>query len=370
MIPRTAPEERRRRGRVRVVVASVLVVAMASSAEAARWNWSGAITIDQQRVLDPPAGAPLGKEGTTVEASVKATVDLSEQVTATVRACTACHGLTVHQAFAEVRLAAPLNVQAGRIDVPFGEYHQRADPAIDRSLSKPLPFAMGHMLRYQSDRFNLGVLPMPFVDTGVSIFGDVWIRDTFQIWYAAYGVNGFQSGAPRDFAFKNQLGDGGFSDNNNDVSWGGRLALAQGPVSAGASFLRGRYDPDATADYSVWGLDASLWLRGVQLRGEYAAREADVLEGNVTSLLRKKGFYGQVEVPAGRVTFLGRFDGLLRQGIPLGTENDASSGVVRWTGGVAFAPTVQYSVRMQYERWRFTDFVDSDVIHVGLVAAY
>ena len=372
MTPSSAREERGRRARrgVRVAVASVLVIATATATEAARWNWSGAITVDHQRVLDPPAGAPLGKSGTVAEASLKATVDLSEQVTATMRACTACHGLTVHQAFAEIRVAAPLNLQAGRIDVPFGEYHQRADPAIDRALTKPLPFAMGHMLRYQSDRFNLGVLPMPYVDTGVELFGDVWIRDTVQIWYAAYGVNGFQSNAARDFAFKNQLGDGGFSDNNEDMSWGGRMALAQGAVSAGASYLRGRYDPDANQDYSVWGVDGSVWLRGVQLRGEYAARETDVLDGDVPSLLRKKGFYGQLEVPAGRYTFVGRFDGLLRQGAPLATENDQSSGVLRWTGAVALAPTAQYSVRLQYEHWRFTDFADSDVLHVGVVAAY
>ena len=82
---------------------------------------------------------------------------------------------------------------------------QRHDPASDAFLSKPLPYAMGHMLRYQVDRFNLGVIPMPYVDNGASVFGDVWIRDALQIWYAAYAVNGFTSGTPRDFTFKNLL---------------------------------------------------------------------------------------------------------------------------------------------------------------------
>jgi hypothetical protein len=283
----------------------------------------------------------------------------------------ACHGITVDQAYGEIRINSLVNIEAGRINVPFGDFYLRHDPANDAFLSKPLPYAMGHMLRFQSDRFNLGVIPIPYVDHGASIFGDVWIRDTVQIWYSGYAVNGFRSSVPRDFAFKSQLGDAGFSDNNDDVAWGGRLALAGGPFTAGTSYLRGEYDPDSKYAYEIWGVDASAYWRGLQLRAEYAERDTKVSENDVRDTLYKKGFYVQLEAPAGQyLALVGRFDGLLREGPSLGTDNDESSGVVRFTAGVNVIPTIHYALRVQYQHWRFTDFDDSDVLHVGVVATY
>jgi hypothetical protein len=353
------------------IAAALLATVLAPDAFAARWTWSGSLALDYKKILDAPDEDPLAKTGAVVQASLKATVDVTEQVSASIRLCTACHGLTLNQAYAELRLAPVLNVDVGRIDVPFGDYSQRHDPANDAFLSTPLPYAMGHMLRYQSDRFNLGVLPQPYVDQGAVLFGDVWIRDTIQIWYAGFGVNGFQSSVARDFTFKNQLGDGGFSDNSDDVSWGGRVVLARGGLTAGASYLRGAYDPDAAYDYDAWGLDASAWIRGAQIRGEYLVRGTEAADGDWSGVMRKKGFYLQAESPAvRRITLVGRFDGLLRQGAPLGTSNDASSGIVRWTGGVNVAPTPDTSVRLHLERWRFTDFVETDVLRLGVVVAY
>ena len=37
--------------------------------------------------------------------------------------------------------------------------------------SKPLPYAMGDMLFYRPSELNLGVLPTPYVDNGVEVFG-------------------------------------------------------------------------------------------------------------------------------------------------------------------------------------------------------
>lgn len=376
MSPKTArrPPRRAARPAVMAVVCALLAAAAPNDARAARWNWSGSFVLDHKVILDAPEDEePLAKLGTVAQWSLKVNVDVSERVSASGRLCVACHGLTVNHAYAEVRLAPLANVDAGRIEVPFGDFYLRQDPANDAFLSKPLPYAMGHMLRYQSDRFNLGVVPIPYVDQGVSLFGDVWIRDVWQIWYAVYGVNGFQSGTPRDFTFKDQLGDGGFSDNNDEPSWGARLAFARGPFTAGGSFLRGVYDPDGNYDYTAFGFDASVWVRGVQLRGEYVARENHVflLDTGGRGLLRKKGFYVQAESPVVRkLQLVGRVDGLLRQGAPLATDNDESSGIVRVTGGLAVLPGPDYALRLQFEHWRFTDFVDSNVLRLGVVVSY
>jgi hypothetical protein len=343
----------------------------ASPAFAARWAWSGAVVADTKHLVDVDDPEALTTPGTVVEWSLKAVVDVSDRVTVNARLCTTCHGLSVDQAYAELRWAPPLNLEAGRISVPFGDFVQRHDASSDAFLSKPLPYAMGHMLRYQVDRFNLGVIPMPYADNGASAFGDVWIRDALQVWYALYAVNGFSSGTPRDFTFKNQVADTGFLDNNRSLSWGARLALAQGPATLGGSLLRGAYDPTTAFEYEAWGVDASLWQRGFQLRAEYLERETDVLDEQARAVLRKKGFFVQLETPAWRrFSAGGRFDGLLREGPPLATDNDSSSGITRWTAGLAFAPTLDTSLRAQAEYWRFTDFEGVGVLHAGVVTTY
>lgn len=384
MIPRPVPDPPACRPRAAVArrtghriaaplaLALALLTAAAGPAPAARWAWSGTASLQYRDLREVPDEDPLDKMGATVEWSLKAHVDVSERVSVSARLCSACHGITVNHAFAGIRLAGPLTLDAGRIEVPFGDFWQRHDPASDAFLSKPLPYAMGHMLRYQADRFNLGVLPVPYVDEGATLSGDWWYRDALQVWYAVYAVNGLQSGAPRDFTFKNQLGDGGWSDNNDEPSWGGRLSLGYGAFTAGASVLRGTYDPESDFDYTVWGLDGSAWLRGVQFRGEYVARENHVLDADgARTLLRKKGFVVQAESPSVRhVSVVGRLDGLLRQGPPLGTVNDESSGLVRWTAGVNVAPSMDWAMRLQFEHWRFTDFMESDVVRVGIVTSY
>lgn len=377
MIPQPARSAGRRPARLAGIVGPAalaigLVAASAPSAQAARWAFSGTASLQYRDLLEVPDEEPLGKLGAVAEWSMKARVEVSEHVAASARLCSACHGLTVNHAFAEIRLAPRLTLEAGRIEVPFGDFWQRQDPASDAFLSKPLPYAMGHMLRYQADRMNLGVLPIPYVDEGATLSADWWFRDAVQLWVAAWGVNGLQSGTPRDFTFKNQLGDGGYSDNNDEPSWGGRVSLGWRDFTGGASFLRGAYDPDADFDYTVWGVDGSARVRGVQLRGEYVARENDVVDaGGARRLLRKKGFHVQAESPEVRhVSLVGRVDGLLRQGPPLGTVNDESSGLVRWTGGVNVAPGLDWAVRLQFEHWRFTDFVDSDVVRFGILTSY
>lgn len=313
----------------------------------------------------------ITKWGTLVELALKATVDVSDHVTANVKACTSCHGITVDQAYAEIRAHSLANFEVGRINVPFGDYYLRHDPASDVLQSKPLPYSMGQMLRFRADQFNLGVIPMPYSDQGVSFFGDVWIKDSVQWWYSLYAVNGFRANTPRDFLFKSQVDDASFTDNNDSPAWGARLSVAQDLLSIGGSYLRGAYDPDSKYDYYAWGVDLALRLGTTQLRSEYVERDTEVLVEEGRDNLIKKGFYVQAEQPVGRyLTFVGRFDGLLREGDALGTENDLSSGILRWTLGVNVSPTIDYSIRLGYEYWRFTDFRDVNVLHLGAVIAY
>jgi hypothetical protein len=212
---------------------------------------------------------------------------------------------------------------------------------------------------------------MPYVDQGAQVSGDVWFHDKLQLWYGAYVVNGFRSGIAQEFNFMDQTATTSLSDNNHSMSYGGRLTLAQGSYAAGVSWMQGDYDPQAAYGYRVWGVDASANVLKSQLRAEYLERSTDVALDAGRGTLEKKGFYGQLEVPVVPTLMLvGRLDGLLREGPPLGTDNDESSGIFRWSAGVNVAPAPDYSLRVQYEHWRFTDFADADAVHLGVVVTY
>ena len=345
--------------------------ATAETASADRWDWSGSLTLDYKKLLKVDDPEAFGNPGAVVEWAQKVTVDASNEVTLNAKVCSSCHGLTIDQAYAEIRPHRLLNVEVGRINVPFGDFYLRHDPANGTFLSKPLPYAMGHMVR--ETQFNLSVIPMPYVDNGASFFGDVWIKDTNQIWYAVYFVNGFRSGssAPKDFAFKEQTSTEGFNDNNNDLATGARMSFARGSFSLGGSYLRGAYDSASRFDFHAWGVDAAVTVMGVRLRSEYLQRRTDVAGANGGRMdMWKKGFYAQAELPLGaRFMGVARLDGLLREGPAVGVL-DESSGIVRATLGLNIMPTVDVGIRTAVEHWRFTDFTDVNVLRLGTVITY
>ncbi len=352
-----------------LLVSHALLAAVTASASAARWDWSGSLTADYKKLLKTDDAESIVRTGAILEWAQKVTADVSDKITLNAKVCSSCHGFEIDQAYAEVRPHRLVNVEVGRINVPFGDFYLRHDPANDVFLSKPLPYAMGHMLR--RDAFNLGVIPMPYVDNGASFFGDFWVRETTQIWYALYVVNGFRSGTtPADFDFKVQTGDDALIDNNDQLSWGTRLSVARGEFTLGGSYLHGNHDLNAEYDYGAWGLDASAMLLGVRLRSEYLERRTAVAFEGRRRNLRKKGFTIQAEAPVGRYLMgVARFEGLLREGPPTAVL-DSSSGIVRWTLGLNVMPTVDFSVRAAVEHWRFTDFADTDVIRLGTVLTY
>lgn len=360
------------RGALLVAPLLALFLALPPEARAGRWDWSGSAAFDYMNLAGADNPQRIANAGMLLEWAQKVTVDVSDRLSVNAKVCTSCHGFAVDQAYAEIRVHTLVNIEAGRINVPFGDYYLRHDPANDVLPSKPLPYAMGGMLRFRSDQFNLGVIPMPYSDQGASLFGDIWINDANQIWYSIYLVNGFRAPAPRDFSFQTQTDNSGLgSDNNGSLSWGGRVSFAREAVSLGGSYLKGSYDPESRFEYAAWGVDLALKAAGIKVRSEYLERDTDVLTAEGPARLTKKGFYIQAEVPLERrLGVVGLLDGLLREGPSLGTENDERSGIVRWSLGLNVSPAIQYTFRLAYDHWRFTDFEDADVWHAGVVVAY
>ena len=75
--------------------------------------------------------------------------------------------------------------------------------------------------------WNLGVVPVPYVDTGVVVYGQTWIADAVQVWYGAYGVAGFKGSSDLEFMAMRSPYDG----DNGDADL--RLATSRPPTRTG-----------------------------------------------------------------------------------------------------------------------------------------
>jgi hypothetical protein len=165
-------------------------------------------------------GSKLYTMPISVEAAYKISADINEHLSVNIKSCIGCHGVELDQAYGSAYINDYLNIDAGRINVPFGSFNESHDPANYKMATKPLPYMMGHMVR--QDEFNLGVVPMPFVDNGISVYGTVWPADRLSIFYVAYVINGFHS----------------FS--NHDLNWSAKWTGQQNIGGARQGFVPGR----------------------------------------------------------------------------------------------------------------------------------
>jgi len=349
-------------------------------------NFAGSAYVDYWFANSPSANK-ASIMGITPEAAVKMEVDVNDTLSFSARVCFSCHGLEVDRAHVDWTPTPAFNIQAGRIGVPFGEMSVRYDPTSHRSVSKPLIYDMGRMAYYGRSGFNLGVVPQPYVDTGVVVYGQVWPSEQVQLWYGAYVVGGMRGENDFDFiAQRTSL----YIDNNNEPAGGGRVVLtvsssgldsAFKDFSIGFSGMYGHYDPNRLRAYTALGVDASLRIGPVTLRGEAAFIRID-LEPDPTlyryrlldTYLDKGGFFFELEHPIGsRFSTLYRFDMLARKGIPLpGSDPRLSpdSRIYRYTQAFQVALSSSMYVKASYEYTSLTDFPSFHSIHLGVGGAF
>ena len=324
-----------------------------------------------------------GLTGFTPEAAFKIEADVHEKLSFTVRACFSCHGLDIDRAHLDFTPSTFFNIQAGRIGVPFGEMSIRYDPTSHRSVSKPLIYEMGRMAYYGPTAFNLGVVPQPYVETGVVIYGQLQPTETIQVWYGAYAVGGFRGNNDFDFrAMRTPF----FVDNNDEPAGGGRLVFTYSPASPdallkdlqfGASGMFGRYDAKRTLAYTALGIDASIRLGQVTIRAEAAFIRIDMQRDPrlyryrlIDTYVDKGGFFVELEHPIfSWLTTLYRFDVLARKGNPLLEslkELSPDSRIYRYTQAFQVLLTDSAYAKASYEYWALTDFPSFHSIHVGI----
>ncbi len=355
------------------------LVLAAASAHAFDVTAAGSAAVDYRYVSGPnPPENPstLGITGLTYEVAQKLVAEVGHGVSFTVKACAGCHGLEVDQGFGEVRVKRFFNVRAGRLNLPFGEFNLRHDPTNFTTPSKPLPYAMGDMLWYGREGFNLGIVPAPFVDNGVEVYGSLSLSKKVQLDYSAYVVKGLVGDNDIDWARSRN-----YLDINRTPAGGGRVVLTGEDWAVGASFTGGTYDPKDTLHYLMGGLDLYLRFGPVVFRAEGLARRTD-LDPTATgyayqvidSWFLKVGWYGQVDwaiIP--QLTLVLRSDGLQHFGLPIPESSiQPNARVLRQTVALMGRVNENFAIKADYELWTVTDapFTARHLARLGVVVGY
>ena len=394
-----------------VLAVSVIVALLAhrpARADEER-NFAGSAQLDYHLVTsDPTAVAAPGTstnfQGFTLEAAVKAAIDVSDHLSANVKVCYGCHGFEADMAYFDYRVADEFNIRAGRFSPSFGAFNLRHDPANHMTSDKPLPYDMGRMLR-KSD-WNNGVLPSPFPTNGVELNGTHWMGDVAQFDYAAYAVMGFKNDTdanPTDLNFQESHLPYYLTSDPRPAT-GARVALtlkmsAVTDMTLGASGLLGTYDPENKLTYAIVGGDFTLRVQRTVLRMEYLGRRQQFDTSNPDifryaiapvdgDFFAKHGAYVELEHPIVEpLSILGRVDGMYRIGnvsnVPVGSPNAAPaqspltyrSSVVRETLGLALALERNFRIKGSIELWEFSyaDAVGRETelsFHLGVVGSF
>ena len=250
---------------------------------------------------------------------------------------------------------------------------------------------MGRMLRVQE--WNEGVLPAPWVDNGVELNGTHFFGKHLQTDYAIYAISGPRAGAdPLDFDFKqSRSGEAYYIDNNSRPVIGGQLVASvvtdSTTWSAGASMMRGTYDPEHRLPFAIYGAHFIARIHDVFLRVELLSRRHTMslgqnpmerfrygpgADGKFDPLVVKDGGYAELEIPAGdRVTLIAREDGLRRRGnVSMNSPLRSESALLRHTAGLAIVLRQSLRLKLSYEYYDFSDFEDESVVHVGIAGPF
>jgi cytochrome c553 len=370
--------------RLRLALAAVAVLAVAASLAATPARalegiiWSGSVFVDQWGFLEKSKTARKSTSpGFAPMTSLKVGADVNDNLSVSAKACIGCHGIEMEHVALDYQPKPWFNVQAGRILVPFGDFSSRADPSSYRTGSQPLIYDMGRMAFGGRTAMNLGVISVPYVDTGVLVYGVKWLGSRVQAWYGANDVDWM---AMRSTPY---------NDNNDEPAYGGRGTLSYssdagdliGDASVGGSYTAGKYDRDKHLKYEAWAADATFRLSKLVLRGEYAHRKTD-LDPNasgypyalVDKYFTKEGFYVEAEHPLGKyLTLVYRYEELKRKGTPLPgapAEMTANSRFTRYTGGVVLTPAANVFVKASWEYWDTSDFGSFNTYHAGIGGAF
>jgi hypothetical protein len=375
---------RRSAGRAGLAVALLLAAAPAAAAGSGT-SVSGSFYVDAW-VIPGSAGQVRATRGVTPDGSIKIGVDINDDLSFSAKACISCHGIELEHAALDWQPSVKLNVMAGRLAIPFGEFSNRLDQSGHRTVSAPLIYDMGRAAYFDRAQFNGPIVMLPYVDTGAMLYGQIFLGQAVQVWYGAYLVGGMKGAADLDWMALRTVP---YTDNNRVPAGGGRLALTLtsepgrffGDVSLGASYTGGRYDRNGKLAYHAGAVDLAIPFWKATLRGEVAYRRTwldPAASGYgwilVDHYFDKRGGYAELEHPLGRyLNVVYRYDRLERLGVPLPGSSAAMtprSRLERATAGLVLTPAPSLFVKLSYEYWRSSLAAGFHSGHLGLGGAF
>jgi hypothetical protein len=343
-----------------------------------KWDVHGYLSTDFNVLAGPPsARGSMTGEGILGEFELDGTLHLAKSFRITMRACVGCHGFQLQNAYFDYDINQVLTLRAGRIPLPFGSFSQRANPVQMESTSKPLPYIMGRMVNDKA--FNLGIIPAPAVDNGGALLGNVWLSDSLQLGYEAALVRGFEGESP-DIQWDTSRD---FPDNNGKPAGVGRLVLTSGAVSAGVSGMVGQYDTDNTLDYRMAEADLTFSFGSTNLRLEGVGRTTEFVNaGGKIDTSRRLGYIAQIDTAVtSDLRLFVLHDYLAVTGLYLSPTagpfaapspglTDDRNNIYRFVGGAVYSIRPGLLLKSSAEYWDFSDFKDTWVFHLELVASF
>ncbi len=211
--------------------------------------------------------------------------------------------LGVEYTILDIAISRSLTLRLGKFLVPFGRFNEVLHPSFRWNMvSKPL----------MMDE----VVPTTWVDIGIQARGTVDLGGGNAVSYAAWVTNGLGGG--EDFKDQPQVVKSlrdNYDDNNSDKALGARLAFDLfrgqrfGSSTIGFSAYTAAVNDAASERLSLVGVDASLGLGDVTLRGE-AVQSFLGTQGSPLELF-ERGVYTQVSYKLGRADVSGRWDYVL-----------------------------------------------------------
>jgi hypothetical protein len=366
----------------RILAAALLLAGAGTAFAETSLLLSGSAFVDYWYLEDPTVPTRTA-QGVTPATSLKVSVDVNDDLAFSAKVCAGCHTMEMEQVALDYTPKTWFNLQIGRLAIPFGEYSNRVDPSGHSTISAPLIYDMGQMAFGERSAMNLGVLPLPYTDTGMMVYGVRWLGP-IQFWYGLYGVAGLRGANDIDWMAMRSV----YTDVNALPAVGGRLTVTIsappksffGDFSLGASGTAGHYDRDEQLRYLLYGADASWRLGPFTMRGEYAARRTE-LDPDATypyelvdDFFDKEGFYGELEHPLGRyLTAVYRYEEMRRMGVPLPgsiAELTPDSKMVRYTAGIVLTPAEHIFAKLAWEYTESTDFGDFQAFRGGIGGAF
>lgn len=321
---------------------------------------------------------------------------LSGQVTACVSCHTTAEGMGDRIELVEAKLRLDISsvfdqcarddlkvaVEGGRFIVPFGAFASQSNPAVYRTVTRPLIYNMGQ--RVHDGDIGDPVLPMPYSDEGSNISIDRDLNGTWRLGMIGYVVNGLQS--DRNGINFDQSRD--YVANNNNPSFGSRVTLGTPRLNFGSSIITGQSSPSGGIDgvsdklyYRIYGYDATYKIPSLfRMQFEYAHRESDRAAPEPDAFRvrdRVAGYYLEGEYYSqmfSRLSYIMRYDCQDRRSDYAPDESSIGLGsltVSRFTYGVNLNLKRAGLVMINHERWNLPGGLERmDVLGVRWVYSF